>query len=144
MRTRVLILAAAMAAIAGPAAAQVPETMQQHGGAPVQNPFGPGVMTADQADRLIGARVVGPQGREVGDVANLLVDPDGEVEAVVLEWGGVLGIGERRAVVPLSEVRFEGDRATVALTREQLEQLPVYDPDVPAIAGIDPSLRPLR
>ncbi|WP_207477061.1 PRC-barrel domain-containing protein [Arenibaculum pallidiluteum] len=145
MRTSFLILAAALAAIPGGLAAQtVLETQQERGGQPVRDPFGPGNMSAEEADRLIGTRAVDPQGREVGDVETLLVDPDGRVQAVVLEWGGLLGLGERRAVVPWNEIRFEGDRATVALSREQLERLPVYDSDVPSIAGVDPSLKPLR
>jgi hypothetical protein len=47
----------------------------------------------------------------------------------VVEWGGFLGIGERRAVVPMVQIQFsvQGKRARLNLTREQLEALPRYD-----------------
>jgi hypothetical protein len=49
-----------------------------------------------------------------------------------VEWGGFLGIGERRAVVPINQLQFgtgNNDRARLEMTREQLEQLPRYERD---------------
>jgi hypothetical protein len=43
-------------------------------------------------------------------------------------------------------VRLNADssQATINMTREQLEQAQRYEPDVPAAAGIDSKIRPLR
>lgn len=145
MRIGKWVLLAALAALAAPANAQQDGVaVQQRKDVEAQSPSRPGAMTAGEMDRLIGTDAVSSQGRGVGEVENVLVDPSGRVRAVVLEWGGVLGLGVRRAVVPATDVRFEADRAVVDLTREQLERLPRYDPDVPSIAGVDPDLKPVR
>jgi hypothetical protein len=61
-----------------------------------------------------------------------------------LEWGGLLQLGQRQAVVPMDRVRLQGERLVVDATRDQLEEMPNYDPDVPSIAGVDPDLKPVR
>ncbi|WP_372619822.1 PRC-barrel domain-containing protein [Falsiroseomonas sp.] len=79
---------------------------------------------------LIGTDVYGANGREAGEVENLLIDNSGRVRAAVIEWGGFLGIGERRAMVPIERIRLGAagnDRALLEMTREELEALPRYD-----------------
>lgn len=78
---------------------------------------------------LIGTNVVGTNGRDAGEVENLLLDRSGNVRAAVVEWGGFLGIGERRAAVPIEQIRFgaPNERARLEMTREQLEQLGNFD-----------------
>jgi hypothetical protein len=138
------VLAATLLFLGGPALAQLDQSVQQRPGVEVREPGTGRAMSAEEVERLIGTKAVTATGRDTGDIENLLVDEQGRIRAVVLEWGGVLGLGERHAVVPLSEARLEGGRLIVDATREQLEALPPYDPDVPAIAGIDPDLKPVR
>jgi sporulation protein YlmC with PRC-barrel domain len=104
------------------------------------------VATAAEAERLIGTKAVTAQGSDVGTIENLLVNPDNTIERVVLEWGGVLGLGERHVAVPWEDVTMtaDGRQAVIDLTRDQLENMQRYDPDVPAAAGIDPEAKPLR
>lgn len=99
-----------------------------------------------ELERLIGTQAVTTRGRPVGSIENLLIAPDGTIRAVVLEWGGVLGIGARRAAIPVDRVAMapNGDHAVIDMTRQQLEAAPYYDPDTPAAAGIDPDIKPLR
>jgi PRC-barrel domain len=82
---------------------------------------------------LVGNNLYGPSGdNEVAQLDNLLVDRQGNIRAAVVEWGGFLGIGERRALVPIERIRFgasQDDRARITLTREELEKLPRYDRD---------------
>ena len=87
-------------------------------------------MPLARVQSLLGTNVVGANGRDAGEVENLLIDRNGMVRAAVVEWGGFLGIGARRAVVPIDQIRFgaEGERARMELTREQLERLPRYEP----------------
>lgn len=82
-----------------------------------------------RVSNLVGTNVIGSNGRDAGQVENLLIDASGQVRAAVVEWGGFLGLGTRRAVVPMTNLRLgnEGERVTMELTREQLEQLPRYD-----------------
>ena len=102
--------------------------------------------TPAEVERLIGTDAVAADGRKVGKIENLLVSPNGRVDYVVLEWGGVLGLGQRQVAVPWKDVVLNADssQATIDMTREQLEQAQRYDPDVPAAAGIDSEIKPLR
>lgn len=86
-------------------------------------------MSLARVSNLVGSNVVGANGRDAGEVQNLLIDQQGQVRAAVVEWGGFLGIGSRQAVVPIEQLRFgaEGERVRMDLTREQLERLPRYD-----------------
>ncbi|HYH19077.1 MAG TPA: PRC-barrel domain-containing protein [Azospirillum sp.] len=101
---------------------------------------------ARQLEHLIGQRVTNPQGQELGEVEDLLVRPDGKVAGVVVEWGVLAGLSANQVAVPWSQVRVspDGRKLTVDATKEQLEKLPKYDPDVPANAGVDPDVKPMR
>lgn len=57
-----------------------------------------------RASEIIGITVIDSEGREVGEVDDLIVSPDdGEIHAV-LAIGGILGLGERLVSVPLREL----------------------------------------
>lgn len=92
----------------------------------------PGVPLA-RVTSLVGTNLLGPNGNnDVAQLENLLVDRQGNTRAAVVEWGGFLGIGERRALVPIGRIQFgatQNDRARITMTREQLELLPRYDRD---------------
>jgi sporulation protein YlmC with PRC-barrel domain len=93
------------------------------------SPAAAGVQLA-RATNLIGTDLRGPDGNKVGEIENLLIDRNGQVRGVVVEWGGFLGIGDREAVVPVERVQLgerADDQARISMTREQLEQLPRYD-----------------
>ncbi|GEO36225.1 sporulation protein YlmC with PRC-barrel domain [Skermanella aerolata] len=143
MRIAVSAVTALVLALAVPAVAQQATNPMTHDSMPkVEGP----AATPAQVDRLIGTDAVAADGRKVGKIENLLVAPDGRVDYVVLEWGGVLGLGERQVAVPWKDVKLnpESTVATIDMTREQLEQAQRYDPDVPAAAGIDSNIKPLR
>lgn len=48
-------------------------------------------------------------GETLGRADGALVDEQGDVRAVVVRAGGVLGIGDRRYEVPAEDIEFEGD-----------------------------------
>lgn len=101
---------------------------------------------ARQLEHLIGRRVTNPQGQDLGEVEDLLVRPDGKVAGVVVEWGVLAGLSANQVAVPWTQVRVspDGRKLTVDATKDQLEKMPKYDPDVPANAGVDPDVKPLR
>lgn len=51
--------------------------------------------------------------------------------AVVVEWGGFLGVGTREALVPIERIKLgDGDQcAELTMTKEELEALLGYDRD---------------
>jgi len=58
------------------------------------------------ADKLQGARVYGPKDEDVGEVNRLILNDNGQVERVVLDVGGFLGMGERQIAVTLDELNI--------------------------------------
>lgn len=87
---------------------------------------------ADAAADVRGRKVVDTNGDEIGEVHDLLVD-DEELEVRFLDVGagGFLGIGEHRFLVPANAVtRVEPDRVHVCRDRDQLRDVPTYDPEL--------------
>jgi sporulation protein YlmC with PRC-barrel domain len=143
MRIAITAATALLLALPTQAGAQQATNPMTHDSMPkVEGP----AATPAQVERLIGTDAVAADGRKVGKIENLLVAPDGRVDYVVLEWGGVLGLGERQVAVPWKDVALNADstQVTIDMTKEQLEQAQRYDPDVPAAAGIDSEIKPLR
>ncbi|MDB5555147.1 MAG: photosystem reaction center subunit [Rhizobium sp.] len=58
------------------------------------------------ADKLTGARVYGPKDEDVGEINRIILDNNGQVERVVLDVGGFLGIGERQIAVTMDELNI--------------------------------------
>lgn len=95
-----------------------------------QHQCGPGVPafapdSTLSARRLIGMRVTNPIDEEIGEVADLLVDGRGRIDALVIHIGGFLGFGGRRVQVPAADVRVEalgGSDSLVAVVRATRDQ----------------------
>jgi sporulation protein YlmC with PRC-barrel domain len=81
-----------------------------------------------RADKMIGMKVYNPDGQEVGKVKDVLFDPNGNIKGVVLNVGGVLGIGAKPVGLQWKEldVQPSSDIAKVNYTKEQLEAAPSF------------------
>lgn len=69
-------------------------------------------MTEDQmakltADELEGQTVYGTNGDNIGDVSTLVLDDSGEIDKVIVDVGGFLGIGEKPVALPFDDLRIE-------------------------------------
>lgn len=49
---------------------------------------------------------------DIGEINDVILSRNGEVEAVLVDIGGFLGIGERQVAVDMSAIRFVADTAT--------------------------------
>jgi hypothetical protein len=58
------------------------------------------------ADKLEGARVYGPKDEDVGEVNRIILDNNGQVQRIVLDVGGFLGLGERQIAVTPDELNI--------------------------------------
>ncbi|WP_306151084.1 PRC-barrel domain-containing protein [Roseovarius sp. MMSF_3281] len=75
---------------------------------------------------LMGAAVYNPQGETIGDINDMIVSIEGQVEGVVIGVGGFLGMGEKDVAVDmasftLQETEFGEPRLVLDTTAEQLE-----------------------
>jgi sporulation protein YlmC with PRC-barrel domain len=81
-----------------------------------------------RADKMIGMKVYNPDGEEVGKVKDVLFDPNGNIKGVVLNVGGVLGIGAKPVGLQWKEldVQPSSNVMKVNYTKEQLEAAPSF------------------
>lgn len=102
-----------------------PMAMPREGYAPVER-------EALTADNLTGATVVGPDGEDIAHVGDILLTEDGQVDAMLIDFGGFLGMGEKRIAVTLDNLDFAANEngdliIQTDFTREQLEAQPEYN-----------------
>jgi sporulation protein YlmC with PRC-barrel domain len=88
---------------------------------------------AVESKHIIGTRVKDREGKDVGEIDQLIVNrEDGKITHAVIGYGGMLGIGERKVVVPWSDVTMapdkdNRDRMVVTMERSTLESAPRYE-----------------
>lgn len=87
---------------------------------------------AKDMEKFIGKDVYGANGKDVGNLENLLIDPNGQVRAAIVEFGGFLGIGQHKVAVPWDKLSVQGDRVTINMTEEQVKAMPRWNKDRPA------------
>ena len=87
------------------------------------------------ASKIIGETVyngTGDDAENIGEVNDIVLNAEGNIESIVIGVGGFLGIGEKSVAVEFSEVDWaerDGDRwLVIAATKEQLEQQAAFDP----------------
>jgi hypothetical protein len=97
---------------------------------------------------VLGKKVQGAKGEDLGRVVDVLADARGRVRIAVIEFGGFLGVGDRRVAVDWSLLRFppgEQDKfLTLSVSGRKLQSAPEYKnsnhpqalmaPQVPAAA----------
>lgn len=92
----------------------------------------------EEAKTVLGQQVFTPEGQAVGRLVDVLVDQDGAPRAGVIDFGGFMGLGNRRVSVAWSALRFDPaskDRPIVTtLAPDQLRAAPEYKAaDKPAV-----------
>ncbi len=81
---------------------------------------------------LMDVRVRNPQGEDLGEIKNLMVDLNaGRIVYAVLAFGGVLGAGEKLFAIPWEAFTQRTEERTFILNvdREQLEKSPGFRED---------------
>lgn len=81
------------------------------------------------ASEIKGARVINFQNQDVGDIDELLIEPDtGEIRFAVVSVGGFLGLGSTRVAVPWMAFQIVNEQGRVKYmldaSRERLEKAP--------------------
>jgi sporulation protein YlmC with PRC-barrel domain len=81
-----------------------------------------------RADQIIGMTVYNDQGEKVGTVHDIILDKDGKASGVVLNVGGVLGIGAKAVGLTWKEIDVKPDQQAVQISysKEQLKAAPDF------------------
>ena len=79
---------------------------------------------------ILGKKVQGPKGEDLGRVVDVLADATGRVRVAIIDFGGFLGVGNRRIAVDWPLLRFnpeDQDKSLIlSLSREKLQDAPEY------------------
>jgi PRC-barrel domain len=93
---------------------------------------------------VLGKKVQGPKGEDMGRVVDVLADASGRVRIAVIEFGGFLGVGNRRIAVDWSLLRFNPDDEakplTLSVSRKKLQSAPEYKNSVQPQALMAPQV----
>jgi sporulation protein YlmC with PRC-barrel domain len=100
---------------------------------------------------LIGTRIKNAEGKDIGEIDSLLIDPQsGKISHVVVGLGGLLGVGEKKVVVPWSELKMaaatNGRKPAIVMEQSKLENAPRYERTARAdrSPSASPSTSPVR
>jgi hypothetical protein len=84
----------------------------------------------EQPTTVLGQAVHGADGANLGRIVDILVDQAGKPLAAVIDFGGFMGLGNRKIAVAWSDLHFDPTSAskpvTLALTLDQLKAAPEY------------------
>jgi sporulation protein YlmC with PRC-barrel domain len=83
-----------------------------------------------RASEILGASVNAPDGTNIGEISEVIVQSNGSINGVVVDVGGFLGLGEKPVLLGWSDLSFAGNADDVvvstALSKEQLNSMPTY------------------
>jgi hypothetical protein len=85
---------------------------------------------------IMGVTIQGPAGKDIGRLADVLVGQNGQPVAAVIDFGGFLGVGNRKVAVDWKSLKFspgdKGHQITLELAPDQLRAAPDYKDQQPA------------
>lgn len=102
-------------------------------GAPVLEKLSDSEQTVETPDEDVrGRKVADTDGNEIGKIEDLLIDaPERKVRFLLVAHGGFLGLGEKKAYVPVDAVtQITADEVFIDQSRERVAEAPVYDPEL--------------
>jgi sporulation protein YlmC with PRC-barrel domain len=110
------------------------------------------VLDKDDVQSILGRQVLSSAGEDMGRVIDIVVDRNGQVRAAVIDFGGFLGVGNRKVAIDWNALHFaptgsKYDRITLELTRDQVKAAPEYKDGRPLVVlgtaeGLQPSPPP--
>lgn len=85
-----------------------------------------------RSEELVGTTVYGAEDANVGEIGDVVLNTDGKVDAVIIDVGGFLGMGEKEVAVGMDNLSFMQDAngnkyLYTNFTKEQLESQAAYD-----------------
>jgi hypothetical protein len=97
-------------------------------------------LTSREAAPVLGKKVEGPNGENLGLIVDVLVDPDGRPRAAVIDFGGFLGVGSRKIAIDWKALDFtalgRGGSVQLGLDRAQIAKAPEYEPGPPGAKAV--------
>ena len=86
-----------------------------------------------RASQLVGADVYGENDVKIGDINDVLIGNDGNVQAVVVGVGGFLGVGEKNVAIPFDALTIARktngaaiSKVSVTYSKDDLKNAPKF------------------
>lgn len=126
--------------VTSPPATQTTNTMQTNQQEGMTNTSQMSQMPTDilRISEIVGVNVENPQGNNLGEISDVVVDPsDGTIAYAVLEAGGFLGLGEKFFAIPWRAFQVEVDdddkydieKLILNVDKDRMQQAPGFDKD---------------
>lgn len=85
-----------------------------------------------RSEDLVGTTVYGADDANVGEIGDVIMTQDGKVDAIIIDVGGFLGVGEKEVAVGMDNLAFLTDKdgnkyLYTTFTKEQLDAAAAYD-----------------
>ena len=113
---------------------------------PTRSPAAPVRTDRLRLSGLMDREMVGPNRTAIGHVIDVLVDPDGQPRAVLVETGGFLGIGNRRIAVAWTGISFPENKPDgpirTSMSIDQIRSAPAYEAGGPVLVAVGAALPP--
>ncbi len=103
----------------------------------------PTMMVFDRLEvqAILGREVRSSANENMGRIVDVIVDRSGQVRAAIIDFGGFLGVGNRRIAVAWNALHFppnpkdpkKVDRIVLDLNRDQVQAAPEYKEDKPVV-----------
>lgn len=88
------------------------------------------VLGRQEARGVLGREVRSAADENMGRIIDVIVDKTGNARAVVIDFGGFLGVGSRKIAVDWNALQFgtagDNDRVSVQFSRDQVKASPEY------------------
>lgn len=96
------------------------------------------------ADELIGTKVEDTAGKKLGSIEDILVDGEGDAETVVINDGGVMGLGGKLVAFDYDVIEgFNGDKdVVVKASEESIKQAKRFEYEAPSTPDAKISVLP--
>ena len=90
------------------------------------------MLQMSRASNIIGTRVKNPNGDNLGDIKDLVLDPkSGQISYAVISFGGVLGMGGKLFAIPWRLLQWHRDNEyyLLEINKDILKKAPGFDKD---------------
>lgn len=96
----------------------------------------------EDAEAVLGQRVADPEGNEIGRLVDVLVGANGQPQAAVIDFGGFMGVGNRKIAVHWSALQFSPSdpkyKVALEITPDQIKTAPEFRNPNKAAAVVTP------
>ena len=84
----------------------------------------------EDAEAILGERVTDQDGKDLGRLVDVLVDANGQPQAAIIDFGGFMGVGNRKVAVHWSGLQFRPadakHKVTLEMTPDQIKAAPEF------------------